>query len=99
LCAFTILVGVIRGFRYQWPSSAVVLSGGGVLALVGMFLFGRVLLTHFSSKGAGRPSALSGLVPYLYGVYVFSYEGVWIVVRTILHFSWGAFLLGLALVY
>ena len=72
----TIVLGAIRGFRNGWPPTSLTLVAGGVLAILGMVRFGLSISTTAGSGERVQPS-FGGILPYLYGLYLFAYEGLW----------------------
>lgn len=82
----TIALGTVRGFRNGWPASAIVLTAGGMLAIVGMVRFGKALSTAAGSREHAF-SGFAGMLPYVYGVYLVGYEGLWSIRGLVQHFS------------
>ena len=82
----TILIGIVQGLGTSWPISSLAVIGGGVLAILGVLLFGRTL-SDTSRSIQGALSALAGFVPYVYGLYLLVYEGLWGVRALFQHFS------------
>lgn len=56
--------------------SSLALAAGGVVAIAGVFAFGSTLSTTSRSL-RGAVAGLAGFIPYLYGLYLFAYEGLW----------------------
>ena len=75
ICIICIIIGMVRGLQQDWPTPSLVLGAGGVLTILGTFLFAQSL-SGTSRSIRGALSVLAGFVPYLFGLYLFAYEGV-----------------------
>ena len=91
--AFALLIllaiGVYIGFRDGWGGRAAVLILSSVVAFGGMWVFGRQLYLYARTRQAERSvteaiKAVGGFAPYVFGVYLTFFEGLW-EARALLH--------------
>lgn len=78
-----------------WPNGTILVVGG-VLSAVAIAAYAGTMRMG-SKPGIGNAlSAVGGLIPYLYSLYVFGYVGVWSIARLFMDgFSVGGLLVGI----
>lgn len=82
VCVILLATGIYLGFRDGWATRALIFGLSSVAALGGMWILGGQLMHHARTGRAERSvsnaiGALTGFAPYLFGVYLFFYEGLW----------------------
>lgn len=93
------ITGVVQGFRSGWENGALPLMAGSVASIFGIVAYGRLLMLGEERSFANMFSALSGLLPYLFGCYLVFYRGFWSCRVLFQDFSLYRLLASLAFIY